>query len=114
MDFKSFYKPPFSTDGVFVWTADEEHMALMIEDENAKEPEALLQRVCDILNGEVKPNKPVNLVYEAPNILMNGKPFLTIRGWGDLTTSPDISGPDEAALIEDDFAEWVISKLQGQ
>ncbi len=107
MTFREFYEPPFYSDGVYVWS-NNGHMALMAAtlDHNI---EAMLDRLCQILNDEQTSTKNPNLTYSTPEILMNGKPFLTVRGWGALKSL--CSTPEDAAKIQDDFAEWVITKL---
>ena len=108
MTFRDFYKPPFKSDGYFIWSSNDE-MALMTTEDN-KGSDRLLNRVCDILNDNARSNKVPELSYVAPEILMNGKPFLTVRGWGSLIHKA--SNEEEAAKIQDDFALWVITKLQ--
>jgi hypothetical protein len=48
-------------------------------------------------------------------ILNNGKEFITIRGWGNLT---GIGGynfdAEKASKIQDDFRDWIIYKLSTQ
>lgn len=85
-------------------------MALMAAD-LSDNSDSLLQRTCEILNGTAKPQKVPNLKYSAPEILLNGKPFLIIRGWGSLKAS-GFSEAD-AAKIQDEFGAWVIDKLCG-
>ena len=108
MTFRDFYKPPFRSDGYFIWSSNDE-MALMIS-EDKDDSVRLLNRVCDILNDNTRSNKVPELSYVAPEIFMNGKSFLTIRGWGSLIHKA--SNEEEAAKIQDDFAHWVITKLQ--
>lgn len=109
MVFLSFYEPPFYSDGVFVWS-NNGNMALMAND-LSKNNDTLLKRMCHILNDEEKPVKIPQLSYSAPEILIDGKKFLTVRGWGSLIR---FAGTLEAATqIQDDFAQWVIKKLRG-
>lgn len=86
-------------------------MALMVDDLE-KDCDALLSRTCEILNGERTPSKTPELSYAAPDILLNGKPFLVVRGWGSLKA--DGFSEKDAILVQDEFAEWVISKLGGK
>lgn len=110
MTFLEFYEPPFYTDGIFVWS-NNGHMALMADDLD-KDCEALLSRLCDILNGNIYPDKDPDLTYQAPNILLNGNLFLTIRGWGSLIADAGLT-ENAACEIQDNFANWVIEKLHG-
>lgn len=107
MTFREFNEPPFYSDGVYVWS-NNGHMELMAAtlDHNI---DAMLDRLCLILNNEQTPTKKPNLTYSAPEILRNGKPFLTVRGWGALKSF--CSTPEDAANIQDEFANWVIAKL---
>ncbi|TFU92420.1 hypothetical protein E4T81_12585 [Barnesiella sp. WM24] len=109
MDFLSFYEPPFYSDGVFVWS-NNGNMALMAND-LSRDNDALLKRMCHILNDEEKPVKIPQLSYSAPEILLDGKKFLTVRGWGALTRFA--GSPEAATQIQDAFAHWVIKKLRG-
>lgn len=103
-----FYQPAYYSDGIYIWSSNGV-MALMICDEISKDPEALLSRTCDIINDIAKPSSKVSLSYDAPTILLNGKPFLVIRGWGQLIS--DGFSIEEASCIQDEFAGWVIDKL---
>lgn len=74
--------------------------------------EALLQRVCDLLNGTVATDKKPVITYDGPEILLNGKVFLVVRGWGHLTGSGGLALPaEEATSIQDEFAIFVMSRL---
>lgn len=85
-------------------------MALMAND-LSRNNDALLKRMCHILNDVEKPVKIPQLSYSAPEILIDGKKFLTVRGWGALI---HFAGTIEAAVqIQDAFAKWVIEKLRG-
>ena len=103
-----FYQPSFYSDGVYIWSSNGT-MSLMICDNIVKDTELLLQRTCDILNGNVEPSNAVELSYDAPTILLKGEPFLVVRGWGRLKS--DGVSPDDAIKIQDEFAAWVIDKL---
>lgn len=110
MKFLEFYEPPFFSDDTYVWT-NNGHLALMIADVS-KDNTAVLDRLCHILNGDMVPAKSPDLEYKAPEILLNGKIFLVVRGRGELTEN--FTDSDEKACeIQNDFAYWVISKLMG-
>lgn len=110
MNFLEFYEPPFFSDELYVWS-NNGNLALMIND-LAKDNTAVLDRLCHILNGEIKPSKVPDLTYQAPEILLNGKPFLTIRGWGALMEN-FADSEVSACKVQDEFAQWVIGKLKG-
>jgi len=60
------------------------------------------------------PLKFLNLsISSDPNeILNNGFPFITIRGWGNLTgTGANNFSAEKASKIQDDFRDWIIFKL---
>lgn len=54
----------------------------------------------------------LNYVKEVGVINMNTKPFIIIRGWGNLTGvgGHNLSG-ERAVEIQNNLAEWIISKL---
>lgn len=110
MNALDIYKPPFTTDGCFVWSANNV-MSLMAAG-TVENSEALLQRVCDLLNGTVATDKKPVITYDGPEILLNGKVFLVVRGWGHLTGSGGLALPaEEATSIQDEFARFVMSRL---
>lgn len=110
MNFLDFYERPFYSDEAYVWS-NNGNLALMITDVT-KDNTAVLDRLCHILNGDMVPSKSPEVEYRAPEILLNGKTFLVVRGRGTLID--DFSESDESACkIQDDFAHWVIHKLQG-
>lgn len=110
MNFLEFYEPPFFSDDTYVWT-NNGHLALMIADVS-KDNTAVLDRLCHILNGDMVPAKSPDLEYKAPEIMLNGKTFLVVRGRGSLVEN-FTNGDESACKIQNDFAHWVISKLQG-
>ena len=110
MNFHDFYEPPFFSDEAYVWS-NNGNLALMIAD-ISKDNTAVLDRLCHILNGDMVSAKSPELEYKAPEILLNGRAFLVIRGRGSLVES--ITDTDESACkIQNDFAQWVIRKLKG-
>lgn len=110
MNFLEFYEPPFFSDEAFVWS-NNGNLALMVAD-GGKDNTAVLDRLCHILNGNIVPAKSPVLEYKAPEILLNGKSFLVLRGHGTLVETYNVSD-EYACKIQSDFAYWVIGKLQG-
>lgn len=108
MNFKEIYEPQFWTDGIYAWSSNGT-MSLMIEDDICKESDALMEKTCRLLNGEIQPSKRLNLEYSAPTIYLDGKPFLIVRGWGHLKAEG--FSEIEAEKIQDDFARWVMEKI---
>lgn len=106
------YKPPFKSDGVFIWSSNEV-MALMdvSEYDNSEE---MMYRLAAILNGEIEPASRKEYEYKGPDICLGGKALFVVRGWGHLTGQGGLGLTfDEAIAMQDEFAQWVISKLQG-
>lgn len=79
----------------------------------------LRQKTLFSLNAlDLEPIKGINLTIGKTDdtlILNNGKEFITIRGWGNLT---GIGGynfdAEKATKIQDDFRNWIIYKLSTQ
>lgn len=71
--------------------------------------------VIDSLNNDNKPEKKLDLTFNEDDvnvILLSEKPFITIRGWGNLTGSgAHRMPPDRAAKIQDDLRDYIISKF---
>jgi len=112
-----FYTLPFADDGGCGYIYDDkENFAFMII------PNLSEQQVTKILlslNSEnhnplvYKEKFTLEYIKEIVTINMNGKPFIVIRGWGNLT-SPNCHNlsDKEAIKIQDDLANWIIKKLQ--
>jgi len=112
-----FYTLPFTDDGSCGYIYDNEgNFAFMIV------PNLTEQQVTKVLvslNNEnhsplvYKEKFILEYIEEVKTINMNGKPFIVIRGWGNLTGkgSHNLSG-NEAVKIQDSLANWIISKLQ--
>lgn len=105
------YKLPFKLAYGKIFTS-ESNMALdFIVRMSVKEQ----QRVVDVLNGISSEHTTKNLTNVEGEISANNIPVLLIRGWGYLTGIGGLHLPsDEAARIQDGFAEWVILRLQGK
>lgn len=112
-----FYTLPFSDDGSCSYIYDDKgNFAFMIV------PNLTEQQVEKILvsinSEEYKPliyKEKITLEYikSIKTINMNGKPFIIIRGWANLTSPNSFNFSSEKANeIQDNLAEWIISKLQ--
>lgn len=102
------YKPPFTSDGVYIWSSNNV-MALMNGSDYAC---SLMDKLADILNGKTDPVSSRKYEYRAPEILLDGEVLFVVRGWGYLTGTGGLNLPvEEANKIQDEFAEWVIEKL---
>lgn len=107
------YKPPFKSDGVYIWSSNEVMALMSLSD--ADNFDEITDRLADILNGKITPKKKSDFTYQAPEILLNGKPYYVVRGWGHLTGVGALNlDHDKASEIQDAFAEFVIKKLTGQ
>lgn len=68
--------------------------------------------IVDILNGKYDKKIDLELTYKNNNIYAGDHEFIIIRGWGHLTGCGALNLPvEEAARIQDDFANYIISKL---
>ena len=107
------YKPPFHHDGTMIWSANNV-MAIMAADCH-QYPDKLIERTCQILNGEVKSNGNPQITYVNGEIFNGPQLLLVIRGFGYLTGSGGLNLPLETAIkIQDEFGEWVCRKLRNQ
>lgn len=111
MNALDIYKPPFKTEDGFTIHSSNEIMAMMSV-YNGRHSEALTHKLVAILNDEAKPALNCKLTYDAPNICINGSPFMVIRGWSYLTAENGLNLDAETACrIQDEFAAHVISKM---
>jgi hypothetical protein len=72
-------------------------------------------RIISVINGEIE--SPYKDVYINENgiIYIDNKPKLIIRGWGMLVGVGAYNLPrKEAANIQDEFRDYIISKLKGE
>lgn len=104
------FKGPYTTDGQYIYTADNQ-MCLMAGDcDNF--PDEMLNRICEILNGTNPSKGNPKVGCDGPHIYLNGDLILVVRGWGYLTGSGGLHlSEEEACKIQDDFARYVVSKL---
>lgn len=75
--------------------------------------DTLLQHnVIAILNGIANPTKPHSFVHNSGMISEGKNNYILIRGWGNLTgTGAHHLPEDEAANIQDTFAEFIVNRL---
>lgn len=102
-----YYKPPYWTDGIYIWTADGE-MAFSSIDDNLED---ILETIIKVINKEIQtPFK--NVKYQNELIYIDEKPVLTVRGWGYLISAGGFNlSYIEAASIQDQFGEWFAKQL---
>ena len=113
MDIIEIYRPPFRSDGSFIYSSND-IMSLMPATVKSY-PEKMLARTCEILNGYSKPFGTADIGCENGEIYVNGSPLLVVRGWGYLTGVGGLNlSAEQASLIQDEFAIWVVRKLRGE
>lgn len=112
-----FYTLPFTDDGGCGYIYDDKNnFAFMIIPNLTGQQ---VEKIINSLNSEdYKPliyKEKIKLEYikSVQTINMNGKPFIVIRGWANLTSPNSFNFSSEKANeIQDNLAEWIISKLQ--
>lgn len=68
--------------------------------------------IIDILNGNCDEKINHTLTYKNNDIYVGDNEFIIVRGWGHLTGCGALNLPvEEAAKIQDDFANYIITKL---
>ena len=73
------------------------------------------QLIVDILNGKTESDLNLSLSYNNGIIYAQEREFIIIRGWGYLTGSGGLGLSQEvAALIQDQFALYIINKITKQ
>ena len=119
----NFYKQPFHRAKYGTWVYDiQGNFVFQFERDYdnkgnyIKGQLELEDEVISSLNSEE--HKPISLlklrIYkDDPNQILNNElEFITIRGWGNLTGVGAHNLPaEQAAKIQDDFANWIIWKL---
>ena len=114
MDWKEVYKLPFKYDDYnYVW-ADNGTMTLTFDIDYCEEDKRdVILKVVNKLNGDssIKFKNKFELKDDIEFYYDNEFVF-TIRGWGHLTSPGGRNlSMDEAANIQDDFAQWILKTL---
>lgn len=111
IDFKTVYKPPFkviddistvSVNGVKTFSAFSE------------KAQKHMQRIVDILNGKSDEKYRKEDVHINRAEIHVEDSIVIVRGWGYLTGNGVRAlglFPNEAAIVQDDFIKWVVSKI---
>ncbi len=74
--------------------------------------EATQQTCLQILNGELKEYKRQNITQQNGEILIDGHPFILVRGWGQLCGGGAYNLNEKwAARIQDSLEEYIVEKL---
>lgn len=109
--YKDIYKFPLYQETGDNWVRDAISQFVFQFESDDKIIESQILR---ILNGESTPKSPYNVVHEDGLIFYKetGEPLILIRGWGNLTgIGAHNLPPEEAANIQDTFAEFIVNKL---
>lgn len=118
-DFKNYYKFPLKTynfDLAYTWTQDTK-MAFNYIRKTRSEEDAFKDRdrIVSIINGDIKGDYTDVTVSDVDLCLIkiNGEKAILIRGWGMLKGTYQL--PSQAAeRIQDEFRDYIISKLLGE
>lgn len=111
LTFKEVYQLPLTVDDYmsYIWSAN----GVMTFD-NLIDDKNVLSEILEILNGTSEKKVTCEVMYEKGYIKIAGQPILLLRGWGHLTGCGALNlPPNQAAKIQDDFANWVVNKLKG-
>lgn len=118
-NFKNYYKFPLKTydfDLAYVWTKDTK-MAFNYIRKTRSEEDAFedKDRIVSIINGDIKGDyTDVTVSKENPCLIkINGKDAILIRGWGMLKGTYQLPS-QVAAEVQDEFRDYIISKLLGE
>jgi hypothetical protein len=112
-----FYTLPFSDDGGCGYIFDNKSNFAFMLVPNLSEQQ--VEKILVSLNSKdynplvYKQSFTLKYIKEIVTINMNDKPFIVIRGWENLTGKGAHNLSEEKAReIQDNLAEWIISKLQ--
>jgi hypothetical protein len=108
MDFKKVYKPPFVTDdiGLYIKTSDGVKSFTVA----ANDPKKEADNIVALLNDEGG-EKYDEIMRLSDKIVTSHASFLVTRGLGHLLGIEKLS-IEEAYQTQDDFVDWVISKIK--
>lgn len=101
------YKPPFRISEPYIFS-----LAFMILTRNNE----LIRNICDTLSNEDTHLNLGNITYANDVFIQkDNENILLLRGWGHLTGGGALNLPDKEAIqIQNEFRDWVISKLKGK
>ena len=108
MDIEKYYKPPYSTDGIYIWTSDNNMAFSSVNDDLSD----MLELIVKVANKEITESPFKSARYHKELIYVDEKPILTVRGWGHLISCGGFNlEADKAATIQDQFGEWFVKQL---
>lgn len=110
--FEKYFSLPLEAEDYapsMVWTKEYDRAFDILSGDTESKKNIVLK-----LNGEIDKSIKNELTYEDGTIFIDGLKFINIRSWGRLTGTGGGLGlhPNKAAEIQDDFAKWIIEKLQ--
>lgn len=77
-------------------------------------PDEKIEKLLRIINGEIEPDVDKVWTHEEGYIVCEGVKVLLIRGWGYLTGIGGLNlPPEKAAVIQDDLADYICTRLNG-
>jgi hypothetical protein len=109
MNWKDIYKLPLhrAKYGSWVYDADS-NFVFQFENRNKD----LQDKILNTLNGVTDKKANFEVRHEHGFILIADMPIILIRGWGNLTgVGAHNLSADEAANIQDTFADWIVQQL---
>lgn len=105
------YKPPFRTDGLYIFSSNNV-MTLMAADCH-NFPDKLMEKTCQIMNGESKSSGNSNISYSNGEIRHGAQLLMVVRGFGHLTGQGGLGlSGEEAIKIQDELGEWLCRLLR--
>jgi hypothetical protein len=124
-NFKSYFPFPLELSEIMdtVFTADKYGRAFDFglsfrENEGVNMTNKTMKKIVDVLNKpNHKPERDLNLkIVDGINIQMDGKNFITIRGWGQLISNNYSVGSyglseEKARQVQKDFVKFIWSRL---
>lgn len=116
--FEKYYQAPFWADSyeMYAFSKDNKMSFNFLEGCDGKNAKLKPKDIIDILNSK-KESTETGFFYDKESQMIKnitGGRFLLIRGWGMLTGIGGYNLPAEkAAKIQDEFAEWIVSRLNG-
>lgn len=112
--FMKYFPTPFSYDKWGEWcTSINGQLCFQFRPDSDLEPDKI-KRYVDIINGKYKNVFDNEYSYDDQTgfIIEDGVPFISIRGWGHLTSSGGLNlSTKDAAAVQDSLAHYIISKL---